>query len=75
VTVPSTAFASAASAATTNVSFSAATASGLEIASQNPVVPSWCDCQMSAAIGSATMTIRNAVAKLNERAVPALSFS
>ena len=56
--VPRTAFVRAASAEATSVSFSAATASGVETACQKPDQPCFLDCQTSAAIGSATITIR-----------------
>jgi len=59
VIVPSTAFVSAARAATASVSLSAASASGFVIASQNePAAPPERDDQTSAAIGSATTTPR-----------------
>jgi hypothetical protein len=56
------------------VSFSAATASALETASQKPDHPSCFDCQRSAAIGSATMIVRNAAANPREKTAPAFSL-
>src|SRR2546423_298963 len=73
VSVPKSAFATVASAATTRLSSSAATASGFETASQNPLAPLFDDAQTRAAIGSATTTERNAVTNPRERAVDALS--
>ena len=59
VTVPSTAFVSAASAATPSVSFRAAIASGFVADAQNePATPPLRELQTSAAIGSATITVR-----------------
>jgi hypothetical protein len=58
VIVPSTAFVSAAIAATVSVSFSAATASGPFTTSQKPAPPACVDDQISAAIGSPTITER-----------------
>ena len=72
--VPKTALISATIAATPSVSFSAATASGCVTASQKPWSPPARDAQTSAAIGSATITVRNAVTKPRERAVSALSL-
>src|SRR3954463_7893524 len=73
--VPMTALMSAASAATTSVSFSAATASGLEIASQKPPEPFLVDDHTSAAIGSAITTVMKVATKPSERAAPALSLT
>src|SRR5579885_1745183 len=70
VIVPSSAFVSAASAATASVSFSAATASGDETAAQKPEPPPFVDDQTSAAIGSATTTDRNAPTKPTASAEP-----
>jgi hypothetical protein len=56
------------------VSFSAATASGDETYRQKPDQPSCFDCQTSAAIGSATMTVRNADANPREKTAPAFSL-
>ena len=74
MSVPRTAFESAASAATTSVSLSAATASGADTLRQKPDQPSCFDCQRSAAIGSATTTSRNVEAKPSEKAAPAFSL-
>ena len=74
VTVPSTAFRSETASDAPSVSFSAATASGLETASQNDCVPSLVASQMSAASGSPTKTMRKVVTKPRDRAVPALSL-
>src|SRR5581483_9989653 len=68
--VPSTAFVSAAIAATASVSFSAATASGEETAAQKPEPPPLVDDQPSAAIGSATTTDRNDPTKPSASADP-----
>ena len=73
MTVPITALISAATSEAPSVSFSAASASGLVIASQKPARRSLVDSQMSAAIGSATTTVRKLVTKPRERAVDALS--
>ena len=70
VTVPSTAFVSAAATEISSVSFSAETASADETVSQNPASPFPVDDQTSAAIGSATITDRKVVTKPRERAVP-----
>jgi hypothetical protein len=56
--VPSTAFVSAASAATVSVSSSAAMLSGLETTPQKPPAPRCVDAATSAAIGSATKAER-----------------
>src|SRR5581483_2991011 len=69
VIVPSTAFRSAAAAASSSVSFSAATASGPVTAVQkSPSV----EAHTRAAIGRQTTTDRNAVTKPRESASPAL---
>ena len=74
VIVPSTAFRSETASDAPTVSFSAATASGLETASQKDCDPSLVASQTSAASGSPTMTIRKVVTKPKDRAVAALSF-
>src|SRR5687768_1799086 len=74
VTVPSTALSRATPNEVTSVSFRAATASGLETASQKDRVPSLDASQTSAAIGSATSTVRKVVTKPRDRAVEALSL-
>jgi hypothetical protein len=56
--VPSTAFVAAAAAATASVSFSAATASGLETTAQKPSEPLFVEAQARAAIGRATKSDR-----------------
>ncbi len=56
------------------MSFSAATASGLDTASRNDCVPSLVASHMSAASGSPTMTMRKVVTKPRDRAVAALSL-
>ena len=56
------------------MSFSAATASGLETASQNDCVPSLVASHMSAASGRPTSTMRKVVTKPRDRAVAALSL-
>ena len=58
VIVPSTALSSATTSDAPSVSFSAATACGLETASQNDCVPSLRDAQTSAASGSITISVR-----------------
>ena len=58
ISVPKTALTSATIPAIASVSFSAATPSGLETASQKLRAPSFVDAQTSAAIGSATITER-----------------
>jgi hypothetical protein len=72
--VPKIAFVRATSAATAIVSFSAATASGWVTQYRNWERPSARDAQTSAAIGSATTTLRYVVMKPSERAVAALSL-
>ena len=74
VIVPRTALKRDTASEATSVSFSAATASGLETASQNACVPSLVASHMSAAIGRPTMTIRNVVTMPRDRAVAALSL-
>jgi hypothetical protein len=56
------------------VSFSAATAWGCETLSQNADQPPSFASQMSAAIGSATMTSRKVEAYPSEKAVPTFSL-
>src|SRR5438094_2083112 len=75
VSVPSTAFVSAAAAETASVSFNAATASALETASQKPAPPLFVEVHTRAAMGSATISDRKAVTKPRERAVEALSLA
>src|SRR5581483_1475182 len=75
INVPKTALTSATTAAITSVSFSAATPSGLETASQKPEAPSSRDAHTSAAIGSATISERKPVTKPRERADEALSLA
>ena len=58
VTVPSTPLISATATEVQRVSFRAATASGLEATSQNPRAPAFADSKRSAAIGSATISVR-----------------
>src|SRR5262245_31478896 len=74
VTVPKTAFTSAARIATITLSFSAATASGFEIAPRKPDQPSSPEAATTAASGRTTISVRYAVTKPRERAVPALSL-
>ena len=74
VIVPSTAFRSETASDAPTVSFSAATASGLETASQKDCDPSLVASHTSAASGSPTMTIRKVVTTPKDRAVAALSF-
>src|SRR3989442_5957994 len=74
VTVPSTAFTSAAATATRTLSFSAETASGAETAFHQPDQPSSADAEATAASGSATISDRNRATKPRERALPALSL-
>ena len=74
VIVPSTALSSETATDATMVSFSAATASGLETASQNDCDPSLVASHMSAASGRPTMTMRKVVTKPRDRAVAALSL-
>ncbi len=56
------------------MSLSAATASGLDTASQNDCEPSLVASHMSAASGSPTMAMRKVVTKPRDSAVPALSL-
>jgi hypothetical protein len=56
------------------VSFSAATAAGLETASQNPSAPSFVDSQKSAASGRTTTIVRKVVTMPRDRAAEALSL-
>ena len=58
VIVPRTALISATAIEVQSVSFSAATASGLETTSQKPRAPAFVDSKTSAAIGSATISDR-----------------
>ncbi len=74
VIVPRTAFSIETATDAPSVSFSAATASGLETASRKDCVPSLVASHMSAASGSPTMTIRKVVTKPRDRAVAALSL-
>src|SRR5215210_5679277 len=74
VIVPRTALISETTREAPSVSFSAATACGLETASQNPDVPSFDDSQPSAASGSTTRTLRNVVTMPRDSAVPAPSL-
>ena len=74
VIVPRTAFRIDTAIDAPTVSFSAATASGLDTASQNDCVPSLVASHMSAASGRPTMTMRNVVTKPRDRAVPTLSL-
>ncbi len=71
--VPSTALSTETPSDASSVSLSAATASGLETASQKDCEPSLVASHMSAAIGSRTRTDRNSVIKPTDRAVAALS--
>ncbi len=71
--VPSTALSTETASDATSVSFSAATASGLETASQKDCEPSLVASQMRAAMGSRTRTERNSVMKPTDRAAAALS--
>src|SRR5262245_35923377 len=73
VIVPSTALIREIRIDAPTVSFSAATASGLEIESQKPPAPSFVDSQVSAASGSTTTIERKVMTKPRDRAVPALS--
>jgi hypothetical protein len=66
---------SATRAAIASVSFRAATGSGWVIQYRKPETPSPRDAQISAAIGSATTTVRNVVTKPRERAVAAPSLA
>src|SRR5581483_8226066 len=75
ISVPKTALTSATTAAITSVSFSAATPSGIETASQKPDAPSSRDAHTSAAIGSATISERKPVTKPRERADEAVSLA
>ncbi len=70
---PSTAFSTETASDATSVSLSAATASGLETASQNDCEPSLVASHMSAAMGNRTRTERKSVMKPTDRAVAALS--
>src|SRR5262245_40091582 len=74
VIVPRAALISETTSDATSVSLRAATASGLEIASQKPCDPSFVDSQTSAAIGSTTKIVRKVVTMPRDRAVPVLSL-
>src|SRR5439155_11406312 len=74
VIVPATALITATASEAPSVSFSAATASGLETAAQNPCEPSLADSQKSAASGSTTTSVRKVVTRPRDRAAPALSL-
>src|SRR5262249_54320670 len=74
VIVPRTALIRETTSAATRVSLSAATASGLEIASQKPCDPPLVDSKTTAASGSRTMIVRKVVIMPRDRAVPALSL-
>jgi hypothetical protein len=74
VIVPSTALRSDTIAAAPSVSLSAATACGSVTASQKDCAPSLRASHTSAAIGSATITVRNRVTKPRDRGVAALSL-
>src|SRR5206468_12222610 len=71
VIVPSTAFTTETTTATPSVSLSAATDSGADATDQNVPIPPARDAQMSAAIGSTTITERYAVVKPNASDAPA----
>ena len=74
IIVPVTALIPTTSKARTMLSSSAETAPGLETTVQKLDSPPARDCQTTAAIGSTTITDRNAVTKPSERAVWALSL-